>query len=141
MDEVSAASTGSTQFGAWLMTMFGCSALLLAAIGVYGVVAFAVQQRTHEIGIRLALGAQAHQVRRMVLVHCVALTLIGVGIGVVSALSLTRVILSVLFGVTPQDPLVFSAVPVLLIAVAFLAAWLPAQRAARVDPIVALRAE
>jgi ABC-type antimicrobial peptide transport system permease subunit len=123
------------------MTTFGCSALLLAAIGVYGVVAYAVQQRTHEIGIRLALGAQAHQVRRMVLVHCVALTLLGVGIGIVSALSLTRVIASVLFAVTARDPLVFSAVPLLLIAVAFLAAWLPAQRAARVDPIVALRAE
>jgi putative ABC transport system permease protein len=141
MDEVSAASTSSSQVGAWLMTMFGCSALLLAAIGVYGVVAYAVQRRTHEIGIRLALGAQAHQVRRMVLVRCVALTLLGVGIGIVSALGLTRVIASVLFGVTARDPLVFAAVPLLLIAVAFLAAWLPAQRAARVDPIVALRAE
>ena len=115
------------------------SALVLAAIGIYGLMAYSVQQRTQEIGIRLALGAESRTVRNMIIRQGMAVAMIGVGIGLVSAFGLTRVIAGFLFGVTSRDPLAFVAVPVLLTVVALVGVWLPARRAARVEPVVALR--
>lgn len=139
MDEVMAQSTARAKLNALLMTIFGCSALLLAAIGIYGLIAYAVQQRTQEIGIRLALGAEAKDVRNLVIVQGMRLTLLGAAIGLAASAGLSRFIASFLFGVQPWDPFVFVAVPFLLCAVALLAVWLPARRATKVDPIVALR--
>ena len=141
MDEVVSRSTSRQRFNMLLMTVFGASALLLAAIGIYGLMAYSVQQRTQEIGIRMALGAEAGDVRRMVVFQGMRLALVGVGVGIASAFGLTRLMASFLFGVKAWDPLVFVGVPVLLAAVALLAVWLPAGRASRVSPIVALRYE
>src|SRR6185436_15145145 len=124
-----------------LMTVFGVSALLLAAVGVYGLMAYSVEQRTHEIGIRLALGAQAAQVRNMVVFQGMRLALVGILAGVAAALALARFMAAFLFGVDAWDPLAFIGVPVLLSVVAFLAVGLPARHASRVDPIIALRSE
>jgi predicted permease len=141
MGEVVSRSTSRERFNMWLMTIFGGSALWLAAIGIYGLMAYSVAQRTQEIGIRLALGAEAGQVRRMVVLQGLWLTLTGVAIGLAAAFLLTKIIASQLYGVQPRDPMVFTAVPVLLALVALLAVWLPARRASRVDPILALRYE
>jgi putative ABC transport system permease protein len=141
MSEVVSRSTSRERFNMWLMTIFGGSALLLAAIGIYGLMAYSVAQRTQEIGIRLALGAEANQVKRMVVFQGLRLTLAGVVIGLGASFLLTKIIASQLFGVQPRDPMVFSAVPILLALVALLAVWLPARRASRVDPILALRYE
>ncbi len=141
MDEVVSRSTSRQRFNMLLMTVFGSAALLLAAIGIYGLMAYSVQQRTQEIGIRLALGAEHGQVRNMVVFQGMRLALTGVVIGMAAALGLTRVIASFLFGVKAKDPLVFIAVPVLLSLVALLAVWLPARRATRIDPVKALRYE
>ena len=122
-----------------LMTVFGASALLLAAIGIYGLMAYSVEQRTQEIGIRLALGAEARQVKNMVVLQGMRLTLAGVALGVAAAFGLTRFLASFLFGVEAWDPLVFVSVPLVLAMVALLAVWLPARRASGVDPIDALR--
>jgi ABC-type antimicrobial peptide transport system permease subunit len=100
-----------------------------------------VQQRTQEIGIRLALGAEAHRVRNMVVAHGMRLAIVGVLIGIVSAFALARVMAGLIYGVTTTDPLVFAVTPMVLIVVAFAGVWLPARRAARVDPVIALRAE
>ncbi len=115
--------------------------MVLAAIGLYGVLAYNVTQRTQEIGIRMALGAQRRDVLVLVLRHGMALVAAGIAVGVAGALALTRVMQSLLFGVSPTDPLTFTIVPLLLCGVAFLASWLPARRAAKVDPMVALRHE
>ncbi len=141
MQDVASISTSRERFNMWLMTIFGCSALILAAIGVYGLMAYAVEQRTQEIGIRLALGARSTQVKNMVVKQGMALALVGVAIGVGAAFGLAKFISTLLFGVTPRDPLVFVGVPALLAAVALGAVWFPARRASRVDPIVALRYE
>jgi putative ABC transport system permease protein len=141
MDEIAALSVSRQKFNMWVMSVFGGCALLLAAIGIYGLMAYSVEQRTQEIGIRLALGAQATQVRRMVVRQGMLLAIVGVVIGLVAALGLSRLITTFLFGVTAQDPLVFIGVPALLAAVAFFAVWLPARRASRVDPLIALRYE
>ena len=141
MDEVTAQSTARAQLNTMLMTIFGGSALLLAAIGIYGLIAYSVQQRTQEIGIRVALGAEANNVRNMVVFQGMRLTVIGVVIGIAASLGLTRLIASFLYGVKPWDPLVFASVPLALGVVALLAVWLPARRATRIDPIVALRYE
>jgi ABC-type antimicrobial peptide transport system permease subunit len=124
-----------------LMTVFGGAALLLAAIGIYGLMAYTVQQRTQEIGIRLALGAEATRLRNMIVRQGMGLALAGVVAGLGAAWGVSRLMESLLFGVKPQDPVVFVAVPVGLAAVALLAVWLPARRALRVDPVVALRHE
>ena len=124
-----------------LLTVFGAAALVLAAIGVYGLMSYSVEQRTQEIGIRLALGAAVGQVRNMVIVQGMTLALAGVAIGLIAAVALSKLIESMLFGVTARDPLVFVAVPVILAAVALIAVWLPALRATRIDPIDALRCE
>lgn len=141
MDEVVSLSTARQRFNMLLMTIFGCSALLLAAIGIYGLMAYSVEQRTHEIGIRLALGADASRVRNMVVFQGMRLALAGVVIGIAAAFGLARFIESFLFGVKAHDPMVFILVPVVLSAVALLAVWLPAARASRVKPAEALRYE
>ncbi|HEV3061615.1 MAG TPA: FtsX-like permease family protein, partial [Vicinamibacterales bacterium] len=141
MDEIVVRSTARSDFNMILLTTFAVSALLLAAIGIYGLMAYSVQQRTQEIGIRIALGAASDGVRNMVIRQGMGVALLGVAIGVVSAFALTRVIATFLFGVTARDPLVFVSVPALLSAVALLAVWIPARRATRVDPVVALRTE
>ena len=141
MSEVVSRSTSRQQFNMWLMTVFGTVALLLAAIGIYGLMAYSVKQRTQEIGIRLALGAEADQVKNMVVFQGMRLTLAGVVIGIAAAFGLTRFIASFLFGVDAWDPFVFVSVPLVLSSVALLAVWLPARRASRVNPIDALRYE
>lgn len=141
MGDVVSTSTAGQRLTMWLMTIFGSSALLLAAIGIYGLAAFAVVQRTQEIGIRRALGASGAEVRRMVVGQGARFALIGVAVGVAGALALARTISSLLFGVTAWDPLVFIGAPLLLMAVALMAVWWPAQRATRIDPSEALRAE
>src|SRR5262245_38036506 len=141
MDEVVSRSISRQRFNMFLMTVFGASALLLAAIGIYGLMAYSVAQRTQEIGIRMALGAEAGQVRRMILYQGMQLAIAGVLIGVLSALGLTRFITTILFGVQARDPAVFIGIPVALAVVALVAVWLPALRASRVDPITALRYE
>lgn len=141
MSEVVSRSISRQQFNMWLMTVFGAAALLLAAIGIYGLMAYSVEQRTQELGIRLALGAQAGQVKNMVVFQGMRLTIAGVVIGVAAAYWLARVIASLLFGVTVHDPVVFAGVPALLMFVSLLAVWMPARRASRVDPIIALRYE
>jgi putative ABC transport system permease protein len=110
----------------------------LAAIGIYGVIAQSVSQRTHEIGIRMALGAQARDVLKLIVSQGMALTIIGIAVGLAGAFALTRLLASLLFGVGTTDPATFVWIPVLLAAVSFLACYLPARRAARLDPIKAL---
>jgi predicted permease len=141
MDEIASISVSRQRFNMWVMTIFGGCALLLAAIGIYGLMAYSVEQRTQEIGIRLALGAQVQQVRKMVVTQGMALALVGIGVGLAGAFALAQLITAFLFGVTAKDPLVFAAVPALLTGVALLAVWIPARRASRVDPLVALRYE
>ena len=141
MQEIASVSVSRQRFNMWLMTVFGCGAVLLAAIGIYGLMAYSVEQRTQEIGIRLALGAQARQVRNMVVRQGMVLAVIGVAIGIAAAFGLAQLMSTLLFGVTPRDPLVFAGVPLLLTAVALAAVWFPARRASRVDPITALRYE
>jgi putative ABC transport system permease protein len=141
MEEVLSRSTAAEDFNALVLTIFGCAALLLAAIGIYGLMAYSVTQRTQEIGIRLALGAQSNHVRNMVLRQGLRPALSGVMCGLAAAFGLTHLIAGFLFGVKAWDPVVFCAVPVILLAVALLAVWFPAMRASRVDPTHALRYE
>ena len=141
MDEIEALNTSRQRFNMLLLTVFGGAGLLMAAIGVYGVMSYSVQQRTQELGIRMALGAQASDLRGMVIGQGMMLTLIGVVIGIGGAFWLTRFLASFLFGVKAWDPLVFIATPVLLTAVALISVWIPAMRATRVDPMAALRLE
>ncbi|HEU0173938.1 MAG TPA: ABC transporter permease [Blastocatellia bacterium] len=124
-----------------LLGGFGLLALLISAIGLFGVMSYAVSQRTHEIGIRLALGAQPRNILRLITGHGLKLTLIGLTSGLVGALALTRVMSPLLYGVSAVDPLTFSLISILLLCVALLACWLPARRAMRVDPVIALRSE
>jgi predicted permease len=141
MDDIVSVSVSRQRFNMWVMTVFGGCALLLAAIGIYGLMAYSVEQRTQEIGIRLALGAQASHVKNMVVFQGMGLALVGVVLGLGGAFWLAKFITSFLFGVTAKDPVVFAGVPLLLTAIAFVSVWLPAQRASKVDPIIALRAE
>jgi predicted permease len=141
MDEIESASTAREDFNMAVMLIFGGSALLLAAIGIYGLMAFSVEQRIREIGIRIALGAASNHVQNMVIGQGMLLVLTGSAIGIAASLGLTRFLASFLYGVTAIDPAVFIAVPILLAAVALAAIWLPARRASQVDPIQALRCE
>jgi putative ABC transport system permease protein len=141
MQQVVGESTARNDFYMTLLTIFAGVALALAAIGVYGLMAYSVQQRTQEIGVRMALGASPQQVRRMVVTQGMRLALVGVILGVGSALALTRLMNSLLYGVKPWDPAMIVLVAVLLSAVTLLATYLPARRASRVDPMVALRYE
>lgn len=124
-----------------LSSVFGALALFLAGIGLYGVMAYVVSSRTHEIGTRMALGAQRSGVRRLVMLEGMRLALIGIALGIVAAVSLTRVLQIVLYGVSATDPVTFVSVAILLLAVALLASYIPARRATRIDPLVALRYE
>jgi putative ABC transport system permease protein len=141
MKEVVSASVANQRFGAFLFTLFGFVALLLAASGIYGVISYSVAQRRHEIGVRAALGAPRREILRLILFEGAKLTLLGVAIGVIAALSLTRLMRGLLFEVSPIDPLTFASVALLLILVALLACYIPARRATRVDPMIALRHE
>jgi putative ABC transport system permease protein len=129
------------RFQAGLLSLFGALALLLAACGIYGVLAYAVTQRQREIGVRMALGAQRRNVLSLVIGQGMKWVVTGAALGIAGALALTRVIRSLLYGVTPTDPLTFAGVSVLLVGVALLACYLPARRASRIDPMEALRYE
>jgi putative ABC transport system permease protein len=139
MDEVVSRSTSRERFHMLLMSVFGGVSLLLAAIGIYGLMAYSVEQRTQEIGIRMALGAERRDVSGMVMRQGMTFAVAGVLLGIVGAFALAKQIASFLFGVTSWDPLVFSSIPVVLLLTAALAIWWPARRATRVDPAVALR--
>jgi putative ABC transport system permease protein len=141
MDEVLSRSTSAGAFNALVLSIFGCAALFLAAIGIYGLMAYSVTQRTQELGIRMALGAEPSQIRNMVALDGLRLALAGVLCGLVMALGLTRLIAGFLFGVKAWDPQVFVVVPVILAGIALIAAWGPAIRAGRIDPMDALRHE
>jgi putative ABC transport system permease protein len=141
MEDVVSRSISRQRFNVVLMSVFGGSALLLAAIGIYGLMAYSVEQRTREIGIRMALGAEATQVRRMVVFQGMRLAVIGVVVGLAAAFGLTRLMASFLFGVQARDPAVFVVMPVLLTVVSIVAVWLPARRASTVNPLIALRYE
>jgi putative ABC transport system permease protein len=141
MDEVMGRSTARQRFNMLLLSGFGIVALVLAAIGIYGVVAYSVEQRTQEIGIRMALGADCAAICKLVVWQGMRLTLVGAGLGIGAALGLTRLLASFLFGVKPWDPAVFASAPLVLCAVALLAVWLPATRASKLDPAQALRTE
>ena len=138
MDDVVANSLGTRRVSMQLFAVFAIAALLLAAIGIYGVMAYSVTQRTHEIGIRMALGAQKADVLALVIRQGMTLTVIGVVVGLAGAFALTRLLTNLLFGVAATDPLTFVAIPLLLLFVALVACYLPARRAARLDPKIAL---
>ncbi len=127
-------------YSKWL-TAFDAIDLVLAAVGVYGVISYSVSQRTREIGVRVALGAQRTNVLRLIVGHGALLAAVGIGIGLAGALGVTRFLQSMLYGVSPFDPVSFVAVTLVLSAIAFLASYVPARRAARVDPVEALRQE
>lgn len=141
MDQVMGESMARTDFNMVLFTIFAAIALLLAAIGIYGLIAYSVQQRTQEIGIRMALGAGPRDVRNMVVRQGMTLAIIGVAAGIAIALAVTRLMASMLYGVKARDPFVFIFVAVLLAAIALIATYVPARRASRVDPVTALRYE
>jgi predicted permease len=134
-------STARTTFNTWLMTTFAMCALVLAAVGVYGLVSYWVQQRSRDIGVRLALGAAGRAVAQMVVVKAMRMAGLGIAVGVIVALALARLMSGLVFGVTPRDPMVFVGVALLLIIIAFVAVSLPALRASRIDPLEALRSE
>jgi putative ABC transport system permease protein len=141
MDEALAASVAAPRFRTVMLGLFATAATLIATCGLYGLMAYAVTQRRREIGVRMALGATRRDVLGLVLKHALRIVVAGLVVGLVGAAGVTRVLQTFLFGVTPTDPLVFSAVTLLLLAVGLMAAWLPARRATRIDPWKALRAE
>jgi putative ABC transport system permease protein len=134
-------SIARPRYNATLLSLFALLALILAAVGIYGVISYSVSQRTHEIGIRMALGAQRRDVLKLVIGRGMLLALIGVATGLGAAFALTRVISTLLFGVSAIDLATFVVITLLLTTVALLACWIPARRATKVDPIVALRCE
>jgi len=141
MDQVLSRSLALRSFMMMLLSIFGALALVLAAVGIYGVIAFAVSQRTREIGVRMALGARPADVLRMVLREGMTLVAAGVALGIVASLMLTRLLEGMVYGVKVRDPLIFAVVNLLLVAVSLAACYIPARRATRVDPLEALRYE
>ena len=141
MTDVVGGAIAAPRFTGWLLGVFAVSALTLAAVGIYGVLSYLVSQRTREIGIRVAIGAGPVEIVRLVLARGLGLALVGVGIGLIVALAASRVMGSLLYEIQPRDPATFIGVPVVLTTVALVASLLPALRAMRVDPIVALRTE
>ena len=141
MDEIRAESVAPERLNLTLLSLFAGIALVLAIVGIYGVMSYSVTQRTHEIGIRMAIGARPRDVFKMILGHGMKLALIGVGIGLVSAFGLTRLMETMLFGVNPTDLTTFASISILLITVALLACYLPGRRATKVEPTISLRYE
>jgi putative ABC transport system permease protein len=139
MAELAGLQTARSRFGAFLMGAFGALALLLAALGVYGVISYSVAQRGHEIGVRMALGARRGEVFRLVLGQALGLAAVGMVLGIAGALALTRLLAGQLYGLSPNDPATYAAVALLLAAAALVAGYLPARRATRVDPVVVLK--
>jgi putative ABC transport system permease protein len=141
MEERVSSSVGRQRFYATLIAIFAAVALILSAVGLYGVIAYAVSQRTHELGVRVALGATASGLSRMVISEGLVLTAIGIAIGIAGSFAAGRLIATLLFGVNAFDPLTIGGVVIVLIVVATMASWLPARRAARADPLVAMRGD
>jgi putative ABC transport system permease protein len=141
MNEIRSDSVAPERLNLTLLTIFAGIALVLAIVGIYGVMSYSVTQRTHEIGIRMAIGARPRDVFRMVIGQGMMLTLIGVAFGLVGAFGLTRLMATMLFGVEPTDPATFAVIAILLTLVALLACYLPSRRATKVDPVVSLRYE
>jgi len=141
MNEFLSESIAPRRFSLRLLTVFSGAALLLAVMGIYGTISYSVRQRTPEIGVRLALGAQQSQVFRLILGHGLKIITVGLVLGLAGAFALSRLIRGLLFNVTPSDPLTFVLVSAILFFIAILAAALPARRATRVDPLIALRNE
>jgi ABC-type antimicrobial peptide transport system permease subunit len=141
MDELKEASTAQPRFRTFLLTAFASIALLLSAIGIYGVMAYAVTRRTNEIGVRMALGARPVNILRLIVSESTKLVLLGASLGVIGSYAVTRVMRSLLFGVSSTDPLTFATVTFLLCFVALLATYVPARRASHIDPLVAMRYE
>jgi predicted permease len=141
MEEIVARSISTQRLTMFLLSIFSALALILSAVGIYGVISYLTSQRTKEIGVRVALGASRRDVLRMVLGNGMKITLVGVAIGIAAAFGLTRLITTLIYGVDASDPITFASVAILLSGVALLACYIPACRAMRVDPIVALRYE
>jgi putative ABC transport system permease protein len=141
LPDVLNASVAQPRFRTLLLGMFGAIALILAAIGIFGVISYSVSRRAHELGIRMALGAQPGSVLRMILRETLTLTLVGIAVGAPCAVATARLITHLLFHVTAYDAVTLTLVPLILVAVAVVASYVPAQRAMKVDPIVALRYE
>jgi ABC-type antimicrobial peptide transport system permease subunit len=141
MDELLARTVSQPRFNLILLAVFAGLALLLAVIGIYGVMSYQVTERTQEIGIRMALGARPRNVLKLIVSQGLTLTLIGVAIGLIAAFGLTRLMKSLLFMVSATDPLTFAVITLLLIVMALLACWIPARRATKVDPLLSLRHE
>jgi putative ABC transport system permease protein len=141
MNEVIAGSLASRRFAMILLDAFAVVALLLASLGLYGVISYLVGQRTHELGIRLALGARRQHVMALVLGHGMKMALGGIALGLLAAFALTRLLSKMLYGVSATDPATFTIIALLLLIVTLLACYMPARRATKVDPLVALRYE
>jgi putative ABC transport system permease protein len=141
MDQLLGDSISRSRFTMFLLGIFAAIALVLASVGIYGLVAYSVAQRTREFGVRIAFGAERRDVLLLVLSHGARLTLLGIGLGIVASLAVTRLLATLLYGMSATDPTTFAAVALLLALVALAACYLPARRATRVDPMVALRSE
>ena len=141
MEDNMATTVAQPRFRAWLIAIFAALALVLAAVGVYGVMSYTVTQRTSEIGVRVTLGANPQAIFRIIVGEALRLALVGVGVGLTAALALTRLLRSFLFGISPYDPVTFLRGAILLTLVALAASYFPARRATQVDPLVALRYE
>ena len=140
-EQVVSASVATPRFTMWLLVTFALLALVLGAVGVYGVITYSVSRRRHEIGIRMALGAQQSDILRMIIWQSLALTLVGILVGSAAALGVTRVLRNLLYEVSPVDPVAFVVVTVLLALVTVAASYFPARRATRIDPLLALRSD